>query len=179
MVAMRATYRREMAAKTALEAKGIESFIPMKTVTRPPYMKKTIKVPVIHNLIFVHATGDEIREAKTCIAYLQYMMDRCGEKEIPVIVPDRQMEAFMQICNSCKDDIEYLSGQDTLLLKGDKVRIIAGILKGHEGTLVKVPGSRKRRVAVSIDGIIGVTTASILPGMLEVIGKATKGNDKQ
>ena len=88
--AMRVTYRRELAAEAILNAKGIACYIPKKQCPDPKNKGKKIAVPVIHNLIFVHAAPSEMRKLKSDmeIPYLQYMMDaRAGKK---ITVPDRR-----------------------------------------------------------------------------------------
>lgn len=93
--AMRVTYRRELAAEAILNAKGIACYIPKKQCPDPKNKGKKIAVPVIHNLIFVHAAPSEMRKLKSDmeIPYLQYMMDaRAGKK---ITVPDRQMRLFI------------------------------------------------------------------------------------
>ena len=93
--AMRVTYRRELAAEAILNAKGIACYIPKKQCPDPKNKGKKIAVPVIHNLIFVHATPSVMRKLKSDmeIPYLQYMMDaRAGKK---ITVPDRQMRLFI------------------------------------------------------------------------------------
>ena len=73
--AMRATYRRELAVKKILDELSIESFIPMRyEIIVEKGRKKKRLVPIIHNLIFVHATLSVVKEVKGRIQHLQYMM---------------------------------------------------------------------------------------------------------
>ena len=68
--AMRVTYSREVKMKETLESKGIECFIPMRYQTKVIRGKKAkILKPVIHNLLFAHATKAEMQEVKKDYEY--------------------------------------------------------------------------------------------------------------
>ena len=71
--AMRVTYSREVKMKEILEERDIECFIPMRYETKVIRGKKAkILKPVIHNLLFAHATKAKIQEVKKYYEYLQY-----------------------------------------------------------------------------------------------------------
>ena len=92
--AMRVTYSREVKMKEILEERDIECFIPMRYETKVIRGKKAkILKPVIHNLLFAHATKAKIQEVKKYYEYLQYMINREHQK---IIVPDSQMQTFIE-----------------------------------------------------------------------------------
>lgn len=170
--AMRATYRREMIAKRALEAFGVESFVPMHYELRREQgrMRRRL-VPAIHNLIFVYAEPAVLQAVKAKMPYLQYMTRRVegqmqGEK---IVVPTAQMEAFMAAAGSFDEGMTYLGPQEVQLEKGLRVRIHGGACDGREGYLVKVPGYRNRRVVVAIEGVVAVALAEVKPEQIEVL----------
>ena len=158
---MRVTYRRELAAEAILNAKGIACYIPKKQCPDPKNKGKKIAVPVIHNLIFVHAAPSEMRK-------LKYMMDaRAGKK---ITVPDRQMRLFIAATADYDETLLYFQPDELNLAKGTKVRLTAGPLEGHEGVVLKVKGARDRRLIIQIDGVIAVAKALVHPDLVQVIG---------
>ena len=173
--AMRATYSRELDIKYKLDLKGINSFIPMHYEVRMDGKhKKRELVPVIHNLIFVHATQTDLQEIKSKISYLQYMTDsRSGEK---IIVPDEQMKNFIAVAGTYSEHLLYFNPGEINLAKGTKVRITGGQFEGYEGVFVKVKGSRDRRVVISLQGILALAMATLSPDLIEVIEEPKKRN---
>lgn len=94
--AMRATYRREPDAVRLLGKENMDCFVPMQyKVTVKKGKKVRILVPVIHNLIFVHACPSALKRVKSKVTYLQYITDtRSGEK---IIIPDNEMRRFIAV----------------------------------------------------------------------------------
>lgn len=165
--AMRATYRRELKAKSLLEAASLVTFIPMKYAPAKENKNKRQLVPAISNLIFVNATPSRLQQVKAKIPFLQYMIDaRSREK---VTVPHSQMKQFIAISGTCHEQLLYFTPQELDLAKGARVRISGGEFKGHEGVFVKVKGARDRRVVVQIQGIVAVAMATIHPDFIEPI----------
>ena len=165
--AMRVTYSREVQMKDQLEQRGIECFIPMRYHTRVIRGRKVkILKPVIHNLLFAHASKTEIQEAKKYYEYLQYMIDREHQK---IIVPDAQMQTFIAVAGTYDDQLIWINPEDLNLKKGTRVRITAGHFAGQEGTFVKVKGARDKRVVIAVQGVIAVAMATLHPSLIEVI----------
>jgi hypothetical protein len=52
--------------------------------------------PAISNLIFVYATKDEIQEVKRKFPRLQYHTYFENGRNVPIVVPQRQMENFIK-----------------------------------------------------------------------------------
>ena len=68
--AMRATYRREPDAVRLLGKENMDCFVPMQyKVTVKKGKKVRILVPVIHNLIFVHACPSTLKRVKSKVTY--------------------------------------------------------------------------------------------------------------
>lgn len=166
--AMRATYRRELDAMRLLEKETLGCFIPMQyKISIKKGKKVRALVPVINNLIFVHARPSELKRVKSHVPYLQYITDtRSGQK---IIVPDSQMQRFIAVSGTYSDHLLYFQPDELNLSKGTKVRIISGEFEGQEGVFLKVKGARDRRVVVEIQGVIAVAMATIHPDLIEVI----------
>ena len=94
--AMRATYRREPDAMRLFAKEHIDYFVPMQYKISIKNGKKVrVLVPVIYNLIFVHACPSEVKRVKSMVAYLQYITDtRSGQK---IIIPDQEMQRFIAV----------------------------------------------------------------------------------
>ena len=169
--AMSATYCRELKAKSFLESKSVECFVPMKYEIVKDRRRGKIKklIPAIHNLIFVHTTKERIQTLKAGVEYLQYMTKPEGGRNIPIVVPDEQMQQFITTCNTHDEKLTFLSPDEVKLSEGVDVKIIGGAFDGIVGKFVKVEGKRKKRVVVSVQGITDVMLAEITDGYLQVI----------
>lgn len=166
--AMRATYRREPDAMRLLEKENLGCFVPMQyKISIKKGKKVRALVPIIHNLIFVHARPSEVKRVKSQVTYLQYITDtRSGQK---IIVPDDQMQRFIAVSGTYNDHLLYFQPDELNLSKGTKVRVIGGDFEGQEGVFLKVKGARDRRVVIAIQGVIAVAMATIHPDLIEVI----------
>lgn len=165
--AMRVTYGRELLFKEYLDSLRIENFIPMHHKTIEKGNKKYLKlVPVVHNLVFVKAERHTIDLFKGEIEAripIRYLMDRCTN--MPIIVPERQMESFIKVAGRYEEHLVYLNPNDFVFRKGDKVRITGGMFTGVEGVFLRVKGDR--RVVVVIQGLMAVATTFVHPSLVE------------
>ena len=166
--AMRATYRREADVMKLLAKENLGCFVPMQYKIAIKKGKKVrVLVPIIHNLVFVHARPSEVKRIKSLVAYLQYITDtRSGQK---IIIPDNEMQRFIAVAGSYNDHLLYFQPDELNLSKGTKVRITGGDFEGQEGVFLKVKGARDRRVVIAIQGVIVVAMATIHPDLIEVI----------
>ncbi len=65
--------------------------------------KVRVLVPIIHNLIFIHACPSEVKRVKSMVAYLQYITDtRSGKK---IIIPDNEMQRFIAVAGTYSDHL--------------------------------------------------------------------------
>lgn len=169
--AMSATFGRELKAKTFLESKQVKCFVPMRyEIVKDKTQGKIRKlVPAINNLIFVYTTKERIQALKSVAEYLQYLTKPVGGKNIPITVPEYQMQQFMAVCDTYNDNLVYLSPNEVNLKEGTPVKIIGSEFDGIEGTFVKVNKSRKKRVVVMIQGLTAVMIAEFEDGYLKVL----------
>lgn len=169
--AMSAPYRRELKAKAILDSCGIECFVPMRNQPvrkRSGAMVRELR-PAVHNLIFVHGTKTHIYRIKQEITWLQWLTRPDNGKNVPVNVPDRDMEQFIAVTNTYNEHLIYIRPEEIDLRKGTPVRIIGGQFDGFEGVFIKVKGARKKRVVVMLKGILGVAMAEVTPDLLEIL----------
>lgn len=168
--AMRATYKREFMTQEYLQGKGIEVFLPLKKeikVIRGIIRKVT--VPAINSLIFVKAQKEVLQQAKMGVEYLQYLTRKDEGRNVPIVVPERQMEQFIKVVQDDTIDKTYFSPDEVNFSVGTKVRVHGGPFDGLEGVLVKIKGKRKKQFFVEIEGIIAVNTVIENVELLEVV----------
>lgn len=167
--AMSATFGRSLKAKAFLESKSVECFIPMRYEMVVDKQQGKIRelVPAINNLIFVYTTKERIQALKSVAEYLQYLTKPVAGKNIPIIVPEEQMQQFIKVCNTHNDKLVYLAPEEINLKEGTSVKIIGGAFDGVIGSFVKVDKSRKKRVVVLVQGIAAVMVAEFTDGYLQ------------
>ncbi|MDR0560198.1 MAG: UpxY family transcription antiterminator [Prevotellaceae bacterium] len=166
--ALRVTYGRELFFKHYLDSNQVENFIPMEycMIEKDGKKKKQLS-PVIRNLVFVKTSKKVIDEFKPLLEAkfpVRYIIDRT--RNVPIVVPDVQMQNFIAISKTCDENLVYLKSSINFS-KGTKVRIKSGIFAGVEGEFLRIKGDR--RVVVAINGIMAVATAFVHPSMIEKI----------
>ena len=169
--AMSATYGRELKAKSYLESQGVTCFVPMRyeMVSNGRLGKVRRLIPVVRNLLFAYTTKDRIQALKSSVGYLQYVTRSDNGKNLPIIVPENQMQQFIAVCETYNDALVYLTPDEVNLEKGTPVRIIGGTFDGVEGTFVKVNGKRNKRVVVLAQGVAAVMISEYSGGYLQVL----------
>lgn len=168
--AMRATYKREFMAQEYLQQKGMEVFIALKKEIKTIRgIKRKVTVPAINSLIFVKAIKEELQQAKLGVEYLQYITRKEEGRNVPITVPQRQMEQFMQVVQDDTIDKTFFSTNEVNLTVGTKVKVHGGAFDGVEGTLVKIKGKRKKQFFIHIESIVAVNAVIENVELLEVI----------
>lgn len=164
--ALRVSYSRELKLKDFLDAHDLETFIPMqyKRVEKDGQQKR-IRVPAVHNLVFVRAAYDQLcalRENPVRNLPFFILRDRATQK--PLIIPDRQMHNFMLVAGAEEESLLYFSPDGIPFQKGRRVRVLSGPFAGAVGVMVRL--RRDRRVVVEIPGVMAVATTFIHPSFL-------------
>ena len=169
--AMSAPYRRELKAKRFLDDRMVENFIPMKqTIVEKKYgIKSRELVPAIHNLIFVHTTKEKIKSLKQGVDFLQYHTTPVNGKNIPIVVPERQMQQFIAATTAANTEIKYLHPSEIEIKKGTPVRVHGGVFDGVEGYYMKIKGKRNRTVVLLIENVTAAALTEISDGMVEIL----------
>lgn len=86
----------------------------------------------------------------------------------PIVVPDRQMDYFIKICESGEEGLQFFDNSEQQnFKKGDYVRIMAGPFAGVEGYLTRI--KKNRCVFVAVKGVAAVATTFIHPSMLDKV----------
>lgn len=154
---MRVTYRREMKVKAEMDKLGVQAFVPMRRIVKRGVRLENALEPAIHNLIFIQADEKEVQALKKSRPELQYMMRCMSGRMEKIIVPERQMNDFMRVCNTSPDFVEILPAEDIKFKPGQEVLVINGPLQGVCGHFQRISGHRSRRLIVSIPGACTAT----------------------
>ncbi len=171
--AMKTTYKRELKAKAILDECGVENFVAMEShIISRAGRRYSVKVPAIHNLIFIKGDGEALQRAKSRINFLHNRLSMVEGKLSPITIADRDMEQFIALSQKAEQsgqELKYVDLMDTPLAKGTRVRIIGGEFAGYEGTLTRVKGCRDRRVVLNIESLVAVAMTSIDVNLIEKI----------
>lgn len=168
--AMRATYHREFSVRALLEAAGIECYLPTTQQLKQINGRKLrITIPLIASLIFVHCVKEKLQHFKARVPHLQYMTKREGAKNIPIIVPQKQMDDFIAVTRSYTEQTLFFKPGELNFKCGTRVRLHGGILDGLEGILMKVTGKRNRRVVIEVEDVIAVAIECTDAQFIEII----------
>ncbi|MCM1370270.1 MAG: UpxY family transcription antiterminator [Candidatus Amulumruptor caecigallinarius] len=134
---------------------GIRCFTPMHWVIKERNGKRTREhVPVIQSLLFAHATREELDPVISRDPSLQYQFRRGAGRGEPMTVREEEMERFIRAV-SADPAPRYLSLDElTPAMTGKEIIVTGGPLDGYRGKLLKIRGSKKRRLIIKIEGLI-------------------------
>ena len=170
-------YKNEKAAEKRLSDShyGLKYFIPKEQVLRTLNGKKVLcRVPVIHSLIFVHATHRQIIHFKNNYYNdLQFITRKCDDKLSYLTVPGTQMDSFIAVCEQKEKEVHFYKPTDITkekldIEKGRKVKVHGGPFDQVEGYFMKVAKKRGRQLVVIIPDLLAVST-EVDPDYLEII----------
>lgn len=137
-----------------LSGENLEVFTPMKwTLSTKGGRRVRILIPVMQDLLFVHASLLLVEPIVRRINTLQFRFDRGGYCK-PLIIPEDDMTRFIRAVSSSENPKYFMPGELTEAMCGRAVRIIGGPLNGYEGNLLKIRGSRIRRLIVELPNFI-------------------------
>lgn len=164
---MRVTYGRELKVKKCLDEYSIENYIPMRYEVFDNNGKRIKNlVPAVHNLLFIHASQNEITDMKKQISRLEplrFMTTKHYDRQFVVneilIVPDKQMEDFIRVTSNSDNDIIYLNYNDFVANKGESVIITDGPFAGVEGKIKRI--MKNKRFVVEIEGLAAVAISFV------------------
>lgn len=147
-------YHSKSPAYKMLDSMKIENFTPKahKIVVRGG-KRECIEVPFIHDLLFVHNSRLTLDPIVEKVPTFQY---RFLKGRIPMIVRDKEMEAFKKAVESTESPQYYRPQEITPDMRKRKIRIIGGNLDGYEGMLVTVRGSKVKRLMVELPTLLSV-----------------------
>lgn len=135
---------------------GYETYLPCRReVHQWSDRKKIVERLVLPHMIFVHTTEAGRVESLKLNPYLNSYMSKGMGPYAPAIVRDEEMRTFRAMVDYGGESFAITTEK---LAPGDRVRVVAGPLEGHECELVSVNG---RKCIASRLGILGAAVVEI------------------
>lgn len=180
---LRATYGRTEKALSYLQAKNVETYLPMHYVVKMiKGNRKLIKEPLLPNIIFAYMTREKthefVKKPALTASWIKYYTDKTKPvepetgKNPPVIIPDNEMTNFIKLTSVNSEHIIVLPPKRCHFKKDDLVRIIEGPFTGVVGRVGRAAG--QQRVFVVLEGLCNVATAYIPNDFIQSIDTFTR-----
>lgn len=148
---------------------GLEVFTPLtEMILTIRGRKQRRKVPVIQDMLFVHATREDLDPYVAANPMLQYRFLRGNKANEPAVVREEEMNRFILAVSNTENPRYYMPGELARSMYGRKVRIIGGVFDRFEGKLLSVKGMRKKCLIVEIPNMIA-TTVEVNPQYIQII----------
>lgn len=154
----------------------MECFLPMRVVSKIDADGNSINehILLIHNLIFVRGTKETIIHHKKfdkIISTTHFMVNksRTGGLNECIVVPERQMQNFMKVCNSLNQNVKTLETSEYLLKPGTIIRIKSGDFQGVQGVIKRI--KRNKHVVICVGGIATLSLGPLNSFEFEIIKK--------
>ena len=152
-----------------LEESGFHVFTPMVWKIRQRGNRKERDfVPVIHDLLFVNSTREQLDPVVERVPTLQYRFVKGGSYGQAMVVNNEEMNRFIKAVSSSEDVLYYSPTEITPHMIGKKVEIIGGPLNGMAGNLLSIRGMRKRRLIVELPGML-TSAVEVSPDYIKFI----------
>ena len=149
---------------------GLRYFTPMKwVVSESQNGKKERKyVPIVQDLLFVYETRAVLDPIVDSTKHLQYRFKRGGGRQALMTVADAEMERFINAVNSDNAPLIYTPSELTPDMIGREIIVNGGPMDGVRGRLLKMRGSRKRRLIVELKGFF-VAAVEVNPDYVQLV----------
>ncbi len=139
-----------------LSEAGYRTYTPMTWKVRRACGGRTTRllIPVIHDLLFVESTREELDPFVEQEPMIQYRYVRGGSYREAMEVSSEEMERFMRATSDADKTLYYRPEEITPQMIGKEIRVIGGPLNGMTGRLLSIKGMRKKRLIVEISGML-------------------------
>ena len=168
---LRVSYGRIHKAKTFVEAKGLECYVPLQyKEVRKQGKKRILTIPLLHSLIFVHASAEQVENllhdikivANESRALLSYYFNHTIHRQDnpnrnpPLTIQDEAMNNFIRLTSIKNPHIIPVTSDNIQFKLGDNVVVTEGEFKGVHGRVARIAG--QQRVIVELfDGCLVAT----------------------
>ena len=168
---LRVSYGRIDKAKTFVEAKGMECYVPLQyKEIRKQGKKRIIPTALLPSLIFVHASAEQVETllhdnkvmTNESQALLSYYFDHTihrqdnPDRNPPLTIRDEDMNNFIRLTSIKNPHIIPVTSNNIQLKLGDNVVVKEGEFKGIHGRVARIAG--QQRVVVELfDGCLVAT----------------------
>lgn len=158
----------KMPAYQMLGNMGIKVFTPMvwKVVVRHG-KRIPQEVPFMQDLLFVHESYKVLSPIVERVGTLQFRFLRDG-KRTPMTVRDADMDRFIKAVEAAENPCFYAPNDIKPSMIGKYVRIIGGLLNGYEGRLLKLQGSRIKRLFVELPNLL-TAAVEVQPEFIQIM----------
>ena len=171
---LRVSYGRIDKAKTYVEAKGLECYVPLQyKEVRKQGKKRIITTPLLPSLIFVHASAEQVEAllhdnkvvANESRALLSYYFDHTihrqdnPDRNPPLTIQDEAMNNFIRLTSVKNPHIIPVTSNSIQFKLGDNVVVTEGEFKGVHGRVARIAG--QQRVVVELFDWCLVATAYV------------------
>ena len=171
---LRVSYGRIIKAKTFVEAKGLECYVPLRyKEVRKQGKKRIITEPLLPSFIFVHASAEQVEtlvhgnkvvtnESRALLSYyFDHTIHLQGNPDYnpPLTISDEAMANFIRLTSIKNPHVIPVISDNIQFKLGDKVVVTEGGFIGIHGRVARIAG--QQRVVVELfDGCL-VATAYI------------------
>ena len=168
---LRVSYGRIDKAKTYVEAKGLECYVPLQyKEVRKQGKKRIITKPLLPSFFFVHATAEQVETllhdnkvvANDSRPLLSYYFDHTihlqdnPNRNPPLTIRDEAMNNFIRLTSVKNPHIIHVTSNNIQFKLGDNVIVTEGEFKGVHGRVARIAG--QQRVIVELfDGCLVAT----------------------
>ena len=171
---LRVSYGRIDKAKTYVEAKGLECYVPLQyKEVRKQGKKRIITTPLLPSLIFVHAAAEQVEallhdnkvvanESRALLSYyFDHTIHRQGnpDRNPPLTIQDEAMNNFIRLTSVKNPHIIPVTSNSIQFKLGDNVVVTEGEFKGVHGRVARIAG--QQRVVVELFDWCLVATAYV------------------
>lgn len=152
--------RAEKIVHKDLTNRGYEVFLPIKQLVREwrNRQRKIVQVPLFPNYIFVYTRAYELYHIK-CLPKVATYVSWSGK---PATIAEPEIEGIRRMLS-----LEQEVTVESRFYRGARVRVIEGLLAGHEGILVRRAG--KSRFGIQLNAINQTVFVDISIAALEEI----------
>lgn len=168
---LRVSYGRIDKAKTFVEAKGIECYVPLQyKEVRKQGKKRIIPIPLLPSLIFIHVSAEQVEallhdnkvvsnESRALLSYYFDHTIHCQnnpDRNPPLTIQDEAMNNFIRLTSIKNPHIIPVTSNSIQFKLGDNVVVTEGEFKGIHGRVARIAG--QQRVVVELfDGCLVAT----------------------
>ena len=166
---LRVSYGRIIKAKTYVECKGIECFVPLRyrQITKQG-KKRIVTEPLLPSFLFVHATCSQVEtlfrklNASTSRSLLSIYYDHTSfredapDKNPPLVISDSAMDNFIRLTSIKNPHVIPVTSENIMYKLGDEVVITEGEFMGIHGRVARIAG-QQRVVMELFDGCLVAT----------------------
>lgn len=168
---LRVSYGRIDKARTFVEAKGLECYVPLQyKEVRKQGKKRIISTPLLPSFIFVYATAEQVETllhdnqvaANESRPLLSYYFDHTihrqdnPDRNPPLIIRDEAMNNFIRLTSIKNPHIIPVTSNNIQFKLGDNVVVTESKFKGVHGRVARIAG-QQRIVVELFDGCLVAT----------------------